>query len=64
MGKATGFKEYPRTTVGYRDTAERLGGFGEIFAAAKPEQLQIQGARCMDCGVPFASRRTVAQWTT
>ena len=53
MGKATGFKEYPRTTVGYRDTAERLGGFGEIFAAAKPEQLQIQGARCMDCGVPF-----------
>ena len=53
MGKVTGFKEFPRTAVPYRAEAERLGDFEEIFSGADPEHLQTQGARCMDCGVPF-----------
>ncbi len=31
MGKATGFKEYPRRTVPYRDAAERIADFDEVF---------------------------------
>jgi glutamate synthase (NADPH/NADH) small chain len=53
MGKVTGFKEYPREVVGYRDVAERLLDFAEVYAAPQTEHLKIQGARCMDCGVPF-----------
>jgi NAD(P)H-dependent glutamate synthase small subunit len=53
MGKVTGFKEYPRSSIPYRDAGERLGDFGEIFSHADTLQLQTQGARCMDCGVPF-----------
>ena len=53
MGKPTGFKEYPREAVPYRDPVERAGDFLEIFTHAPVEQLMTQGARCMDCGVPF-----------
>lgn len=53
MGKITGFKEYPRSAVAYRAENERLADFDEIFSRADPEHLQTQGARCMDCGVPF-----------
>ena len=53
MGKPTGFKEYPRRTVPYRDEVERIADFDEVFTEHNPEQLKIQGARCMDCGVPF-----------
>ena len=53
MGKVTGFKEYPRSIVPYRAENERLADFDEIFSQADPEHLQTQGARCMDCGVPF-----------
>ncbi len=53
MGKPTGFKEYPRRTVPYRDPAERIADFDEVYTEHDPEQLKIQGARCMDCGVPF-----------
>lgn len=53
MGKPTGFKEFDRQVVPYRDPLERLGDFGEIFTLAPEDQLKIQGARCMDCGVPF-----------
>ncbi len=53
MGKPTGFKEYPREAVPYRDPQERAGDFLEIFTQAPVEQLMQQGARCMDCGVPF-----------
>ncbi|HEX9875897.1 MAG TPA: glutamate synthase subunit beta [Gammaproteobacteria bacterium] len=53
MGKHTGFMEYPRKSVPYRDALERIGDFDEIFTAPSVENLQIQGARCMDCGVPF-----------
>ncbi len=53
MGKPTGFKEYERQAVPYRDPLERAGDFLEIFTEAPEEQLKTQGARCMDCGVPF-----------
>jgi glutamate synthase (NADPH/NADH) small chain len=53
MGKPTGFKEFPRQTVPYRDPIERIADFDEVYTEHDPEQLAIQGARCMDCGVPF-----------
>ena len=53
MGKVTGFKEFPRSIVPYRDEGERLHDFEEIFSVGDTKHLQTQGARCMDCGVPF-----------
>ena len=53
MGKLTGFKEFDREVVPYRDPLERITDFGEIFMLANDDHLKIQGARCMDCGVPF-----------
>ncbi len=53
MGKPTGFKEYPRQVVPYRDPLVRINDFKEIFTEPDEERLRTQGARCMDCGVPF-----------
>jgi NAD(P)H-dependent glutamate synthase small subunit len=54
MGKPTGFKEFERKTVPYRNVTVRLDDYGEIFSGSHDdEHLQTQGARCMDCGVPF-----------
>jgi glutamate synthase (NADPH/NADH) small chain len=53
MGKPTGFKEFPRKAVPYRQPLERLADYGEIFTHPPEEHLKLQGARCMDCGVPF-----------
>ncbi|MDG2384368.1 MAG: glutamate synthase subunit beta [Pirellulaceae bacterium] len=53
MGKPTGFKEFPRQPVPYRDPVERANDFLEIFTQANASHLKLQGARCMDCGVPF-----------
>jgi len=53
MGKPTGFKEFPRKIVPYRDAARRVRDFEEVYTDPDPEQLIVQGARCMDCGVPF-----------
>jgi glutamate synthase (NADPH/NADH) small chain len=53
MGKPTGFKEFERQAVPYRDPATRAGDFLEIYTEPAPEHLCTQGARCMDCGVPF-----------
>jgi NAD(P)H-dependent glutamate synthase small subunit len=53
MGKPTGFKEFPREAVPYRDPLARAGDFLEIFTEGPVEHLMTQGARCMDCGVPF-----------
>ena len=58
MGKPTGFKEFARETVPYRDPLERAGDYLEIFTPAREEQLRTQGARCMDCGVPFCQSDT------
>ena len=53
MGKPTGFMEYPRKSVPYRDKQERLGDYKEIYTEPAENRLKRQGARCMDCGVPF-----------
>lgn len=53
MGKPTGFKEFERKTEAYRDVNERLADYNEIYTAHDDAHLMIQGARCMDCGVPF-----------
>ncbi|MDG1230634.1 MAG: glutamate synthase subunit beta [Pseudomonadales bacterium] len=53
MGKPTGFKEFDREVAPYRDAAERLVDFKEIYTDHNQEHLQTQGSRCMDCGVPF-----------
>lgn len=54
MGKITGFKEFKRKTEAYRTPAERIKDYDEIFIKNHNEALlQEQGARCMDCGVPF-----------
>jgi NAD(P)H-dependent glutamate synthase small subunit len=58
MGKPTGFKEYPRKTVPYRDPVQRLDDFLEIYTAPEEDHLRTQGARCMDCGVPFCMSGT------
>jgi len=53
MGKPTGFREYSRQTVPYRDPLVRMRDFDEIYTVAAEDRLRTQGARCMDCGVPF-----------
>jgi NAD(P)H-dependent glutamate synthase small subunit len=53
MGKPTGFKEFPRQAVPYRDALARLSTFEEFLEPVPDEHLRTQGARCMDCGVPF-----------
>ena len=58
MGKPTGFKEFPRQTVPYRLPLVRIEDYDEIFTEPDQEHLQIQGARCMDCGVPFCQSST------
>ena len=58
MGKHSGFMEYPRRVVPYRDPVERVGDFKEIFTEPAEKQLKRQGARCMDCGVPFCQSAT------
>jgi len=59
MGKPTGFKEFERKTEAYRNAAERMGDYREIFTGVHDEDmLHNQGARCMDCGVPFCQSAT------
>ncbi|MBT8133295.1 MAG: glutamate synthase subunit beta, partial [Gammaproteobacteria bacterium] len=54
MGKATGFKEFKRKTEDYREISLRVKDYGEIFTGLHDVvHLKTQGARCMDCGVPF-----------
>ena len=53
MGKPTGFMEFERRAAPYRDAAGRLADFKEIYTAHDERRLAGQGARCMDCGVPF-----------
>ena len=58
MGKPTGFKEFPRETVPYSDPLKRAEGWDEFLVDVPEEQLRTQGARCMDCGVPFCQSAT------
>ena len=53
MGKATGFMDYKRVDLPVADPASRTDSFGEFHGALSPAERQLQGARCMNCGVPF-----------
>ena len=53
MGKPTGFMEYQRELPADRSPVERIRDWQEFHLHLPEEKLQIQGARCMDCGVPF-----------
>ncbi|MBV9182245.1 MAG: glutamate synthase subunit beta, partial [Acidobacteria bacterium] len=53
MGKPTGFMEYARETATRRPVSERVNDWFEIYQVFPEEKLRKQGARCMDCGVPF-----------
>ena len=53
MGKPSGFMEIPRETAKRRPIPERLNDFLEVYDPFPPEKLRAQGARCMDCGIPF-----------
>ncbi|HEV3168326.1 MAG TPA: NAD(P)-binding protein, partial [Isosphaeraceae bacterium] len=53
MGKPTGFMEIPRETPTRRPIPERLHDYLEVYNPFPAEKLRAQGARCMDCGIPF-----------
>jgi NAD(P)H-dependent glutamate synthase small subunit len=53
MGKPTGFKEFERKTVPFRLPLVRMEDFNEVYTKPEEAHLRTQGARCMDCGVPF-----------
>lgn len=53
MGKATGFMEYGRRESPKRPVEERVHDYLEIYREPSEEAIRSQGARCMDCGVPF-----------
>jgi glutamate synthase (NADPH/NADH) small chain len=53
MGKATGFKEFTREMPTRRPVAERVNDWFEIYQDFPEASLRKQGARCMDCGIPF-----------
>src|SRR5215467_12747930 len=53
MGKLTGFMEYSRQAEPWRDPKQRLRDWNEFHEHLAVKTLQEQGARCMDCGVPF-----------
>ena len=53
MGKTTGFLEIQRKKWPTRPVAERVRDWKEVYLPYPDAELQKQGARCMDCGVPF-----------
>ena len=53
MGKPTGFMEYQRQLPEDRSELERIKDYNEFHLHLTDEQQRIQGARCMDCGIPF-----------
>ena len=53
MGKPTGFLEIEREMPPRRSVEERVRDYQEIYLALPEDTLRAQGARCMDCGVPF-----------
>ncbi len=55
MGKPTGFLEYQRLVEVSEPTESRLKHYREFVQALTDEQASVQGARCMDCGIPFCN---------
>ncbi len=53
MGKPTGFLEFERQGAALRPVPVRLRDWREVYEPQSDEAVQVQGARCMDCGIPF-----------
>jgi glutamate synthase (NADPH/NADH) small chain len=53
MGKITGFIEFHRAKQLYRPVAERVRDWKQVMRPFSEDELKKQGARCMDCGIPF-----------
>lgn len=53
MGKPTGFMQYKREVSRAQEPKKRIKHFREFHEHLPEEQQQLQGARCMECGVPF-----------
>lgn len=59
MGKPTGFMEYARRSAAERDPSERIRDFRDLYVPLPEDELRRQGARCMDCAVPFCQTADV-----
>jgi glutamate synthase (NADPH) small chain len=55
MGKVTGFMEFERLSEANLPVQDRVKNYKEFVLHLTDEQAKIQGARCMDCGIPFCT---------
>jgi glutamate synthase (NADPH/NADH) small chain len=55
MGKVTGFMEFDRLSEGYLPVQDRVKNYKEFVLHLTDEDAKKQGARCMDCGIPFCT---------
>ncbi len=55
MGKITGFMEFQRQQETYLPPEKRVKNYHEFVQALSDEQAKTEGARCMDCGIPFCN---------
>ena len=53
MGKVTGFLEYQREVAARRTLDDRVKDWNQVYTDPADSLVQKQGARCMDCGIPF-----------
>ena len=53
MGKVTGFKEFERQDENYVVAKERIKNYNEFTIPLQTGEIEKQGSRCMDCGIPF-----------
>lgn len=61
MGKETGFLEFERQSFPERPPLDRIQDWDEFHLHLSPDDLQRQGARCMDCGIPFCHTGTMPE---
>lgn len=59
MGKATGFLDYERKNGPEVKAEDRIGNFKEFHGLLPQDEQSLQGARCMECGVPFCQAGTM-----
>ena len=59
MGKNTGFLEFERRTSQTEEPLQRIQYFNEFHIPLTEEEQREQGARCMDCGVPFCQEMCI-----
>ena len=55
MGKVRGFLDFPRQSEKNLPTEERVKNYKEFILHLSDEEAKVQGARCMDCGIPFCN---------